>query len=72
MQIHFRPASAEPEFVNAVFAYQYYKEYDVALQLLDELEHMQDVRDPLYPQIIERCNSLRQELTIDPSANSML
>ena len=60
--IRFRPASAEPIFVNAAFAYHYYKEYDAAISLLDELMQMQNISDPLTAQIQARCASVRQEL----------
>lgn len=63
--IRFRPASAEPIFLNAAFVYHYYKEYDTALALIDEVAQMQPAGDPLTPQVQARCTSVRQELTND-------
>ena len=43
--------------------YHYYKEYDTAFALIDEVAQMQPADDPLTPQVQARCASVRQELT---------
>ena len=63
--IPFRPASAESIFLNAASVYHYYKEYDTAIALIDELAQMQPAGDPLTPQVKARCASMRQELAND-------
>ena len=63
--IRFRPASAEPIFLSAASVYHYYKEYDTAFALIDEVAQMQPAGDPLTPQVQARCASMRQELAND-------
>lgn len=61
--IRFRPASAEPIFLNAAFVYHYYKEYDTATALIDEVARMRPADDPLTPRVRARRASARQELS---------
>ena len=61
--IAFRPAIAEPEFINGAYAYSYYKGIDEALALLDELAAMQNQDTKDGKRILEKCASVKQELT---------
>ena len=61
-RLRFAPASAEPIFVNASYAYHYYGETDTALALIDELEAMQQPGDMFGERVLVRCAEIRKNL----------
>ena len=61
-RIRFQPAKAEPIFVNAAYAYDYYEDKETALSLLDEVVSMQDPGSPHGYRAIENCTRIKEEL----------
>lgn len=61
-QIRFQPAKAEPIFVNAAYAYDYYGDRETALSLLDEVISMQDPNSAYGHRAIENCTRIKEEL----------
>lgn len=61
-QIRFQPAKAEPIFVNAAYAYDYYGDRKTALSLLDEVISMQDPNSAYGHRAIENCTRIKEEL----------
>lgn len=61
-QIRFQQAKAEPIFVNAAYAYDYYRDRETALSLLDEVISMQDPNSDYGHRAIENCTRIKEEL----------
>ena len=64
--LQFQPASAEPIFLNAAFAYDYYGERAAALRLIDELEGMQNPHDAWGKRVLARCADTRAAMIASP------
>lgn len=61
-QLRFQPAMAEPIFVNAAYAYDYYGDKTTAISLLNEVMSMQDSDSTYGRRTIENCTRIKEEL----------
>lgn len=60
--LRFQPVKAEPIFVNAAYAYDYYGDKETAIKLLDEVVSMQDPGSSYGRRVIENCIRIKEDL----------